>query len=207
MRLQHLGSTYFFQKIQFIEIIHRSQLADILQCIIGWDKAKIFCIVFSIAYIQLGQNTETLYCLDPKYRNSVLPIFGLDRIQILCVAQIRNIEILFCLYLVETEYRDSVFPRSKIQKFFIAFIWLGQNTDTLYSELKFVKKIYTTLFSGKRILHTENALIETIFASNKQQKCIIINLALFLSKLNKMCKLFNSYEKNYIQVCVNFQIF
>ena len=131
MRLQHLGSTYFFQKIQFIEIIHRSQLADILQCIIGWDKAKIFCIVFSIAYIQLGQNTETLYCLDPKYRNYVLPIFGLYRIQRLCIAYIQNIEYLYCLYLVGTENRDFLLPRSKIQKFCIAYFWLGQNTETV----------------------------------------------------------------------------
>ena len=59
------------------------------------------------------------------------------------------------------------------------------------------QKIYTTQFSGERILHTENALIETIFASNKQQKCIIIsNLALFWLKLNKMCKFFNSYEES-----------
>ena len=37
----------------------------------------------------------------------------------------------------------------------------------------------------------------TIFASNKQWKCIIIsNLALFWLKLNKMCKFFNSYEES-----------
>ena len=37
--------------------------------------------------------------------------------------------------------------------------------------------------------------METIFASNKQQKCIIIsNMALFWKKLNKMCKFFITYE-------------
>ena len=52
-------------------------------------------------------------------------------------------------------------------------------------------------FLGERILHTENAYIESIFASNKQWKCIIIsNLALFLLKLNKMCKFFKSYEES-----------
>ena len=77
------------------------------------------------------------------------------------------------------------------------------------------QKIYTTQFTGKRILHTKNAQIETIFASNKQQKCIIIsNLALFWLKLNKMCKFFNSYEESlhfgmcklakYIRNCVVF---
>ena len=45
------------------------------------------------------------------------------------------------------------------------------------------QKIYTTQFLGERILHTENAYTETIFASNKQPKCIIIsNLALFWLK-------------------------
>ena len=54
-----------------------------------------------------------------------------------------------------------------------------------------------TQFSGDRILHTENAKIETIFADNKQQKCIInSNLALFWLKLKKMCNFFNSYEKS-----------
>ena len=58
------------------------------------------------------------------------------------------------------------------------------------------QKIYMTQFSGERILHTENAYIETIFANNKQQKYIIIsNLALFWLKWNKMCKFFNSYEE------------
>ena len=42
------------------------------------------------------------------------------------------------------------------------------------------QKICMTQFSGERILHTENAEIETIFTSNKQRECIIIsNLALF----------------------------
>ena len=59
------------------------------------------------------------------------------------------------------------------------------------------QKNYTTQFLGERILHTENALIETIFASNKQQKCIIIsNLALFWLKLNKISKFFNTYEES-----------
>ena len=58
------------------------------------------------------------------------------------------------------------------------------------------QKIYTTQFSGERILHTKNTSIKTIFASNKQQKCIIVsNLALFWFKLNKMCKFFDSYEE------------
>ena len=52
-------------------------------------------------------------------------------------------------------------------------------------------------FLGERILHTENASIETIFASNKQRKCTVVsNLSLFWLKLNKMCKFFNSYEKS-----------
>ena len=59
------------------------------------------------------------------------------------------------------------------------------------------KKIYKAQFSGERILHTENVYIESIFASNEQWKCIIIsNLALFLLKLNKMCKFFKSYEES-----------
>jgi len=63
--------------------------------------------------------------------------------------------------------------------------------------LEICQKIYTTKFSGERILHTENAYIESIFASNKQWKCIIIsNLALFLLKFNKMCKFFKSYEES-----------
>ena len=65
------------------------------------------------------------------------------------------------------------------------------------------QKIYTTLFSSEIILHTENASIETIFASKKQRKCIIIsNFALFWLKLNKMCKFFNSYEESlHLGVC------
>ena len=137
MRLQHLGSTYFFQKIQFIEIIHRSQLADILQCIIGWDKAKIFCIVFSIAYIQLGQNTETLYCLDPKYRISVLPIFGWDRIQRLYIAQIRNFEILYCLYLVGLSCAAKCW-RLKLSK-----------SETLRGEIRLPLVIHSTIRDKK----------------------------------------------------------
>ena len=45
--------------------------------------------------------------------------------------------------------------------------------------------------------------IKAIFASNKQQKCIIINdLALFWLKLNKMCKFLNSYKESlYLGVC------
>ena len=69
--------------------------------------------------------------------------------------------------------------------------------NQLKPTLKICQKIYTTQFSGERILYTENALIETIFANNKQQKYIIIsNLALFWLKLNKMCKFFNSYEES-----------
>ena len=36
------------------------------------------------------------------------------------------------------------------------------------TRLEICQKIYTTKFSGERILHTENAYIESIFASNKQ---------------------------------------
>ena len=51
------------------------------------------------------------------------------------------------------------------------------------------QKTYTTQFSGARILHTENAWIETNFASNKQRKCIIISdLALFCLELSSTCK-------------------
>ena len=74
------------------------------------------------------------------------------------------------------------------------------------NRLGICQKIYTTQFSGKRILHTENAYIETIFANNKQQKYIIIsNLALFWLILNKMCRFFNSYEESlcvYVYECV-----
>ena len=87
--------------------------------------------------------------------------------------------------------------------------------NTSYIRLGICQKIYTTLFSAARILHTENAYIETIFASNKQQKCIIIsNLALFWLKLNKMCNFFNGYEESlhlgvgkltkYVRNCVVF---
>ena len=71
------------------------------------------------------------------------------------------------------------------------------------TRLGICQKIYTTQFTGKRILHTKNAQIQTIFASNKQQKCIIIsNLALFWLKLNKMCKFFNLYEESlHLGVC------
>ena len=42
--------------------------------------------------------------------------------------------------------------------------------------LEICQKIYTTQFSGERILHTENANINwDFFPSNKQQKCIIIS--------------------------------
>ena len=53
-----------------------------------------------------------------------------------------------------------------------------------------------TQFLGKRILHTENAYITTIFAS-KQRKCFNIgDLVLFWLKLKKMCKFFDSYEES-----------
>ena len=39
---------------------------------------------------------------------------------------------MYCLCLVGTEDRDSVMPRFKIEKFYIAYIWLGQNIETLY---------------------------------------------------------------------------
>ena len=61
------------------------------------------------------------------------------------------------------------------------------NPEIHIHRLEICQKIYTTQFLGKIILHTENAYIETIFASNKQRKCMIIsNLALFWSKLNKI---------------------
>ena len=80
-------------------------------------------------------------------------------------------------------------------------------------DLEFCQKIYTTQFLGERILHTENAEIESIFAGNKQRKCIIIsNLTLFWLKLNIMCKFFNSYVESlnlgvsrlakYVRICV-----
>ena len=58
------------------------------------------------------------------------------------------------------------------------------------------QKNYTTKFSDERILHTENSLIETFFARDKQRKCIIIsNLALFWLKLNSY------YESLHLGVC------
>ena len=64
------------------------------------------------------------------------------------------------------------------------------------SRLGICQKIYTTKFSDERILHTENALIETFFARDKQRKCIIIsNLALFWLKLNSY------YESLHLGVC------
>ena len=72
----------------------------------------------------------------------------------------------------------------------------GLSLFYLSGRLGICQKIYTTQFSGERILHTKNTSIKTIFASNKQQKCIIVsNLALFWFKLNKMCKFFDSYEE------------
>ena len=72
---------------------------------------------------------------------------------------------------------------------------LGKPQNTTY-RLGICQKIYTTKFSGKRILHTENALIETFFARDKQRKCIIIsNLALFWLKLNSY------YESLHLGVC------
>ena len=79
---------------------------------------------------------------------------------------------------------------------------LKDDYQGIFKEIQFrfrlgiCQKIYTTQFSGERILHTKNTSIKTIFASNKQQKCIIVsNLALFWFKLNKMCKFFDSYEE------------
>ena len=64
------------------------------------------------------------------------------------------------------------------------------------SRLGICQKIYTTKFSDEIILHTENALIETFFARDKQRKCIIIsNLALFWLKLNSY------YESLHLGVC------
>ena len=63
-----------------------------------------------------------------------------------------------------------------------------------------------TQFSGDRILHTENAKIETIFADNKQQKCIInSNLALFWLKLKKCVISLTVMKKVYIYMCANLQ--
>ena len=65
-----------------------------------------------------------------------------------------------------------------------------------WPRLGICQKIYTTKFSDERILHTENALIETFFARDKQRKCIIIsNLALFWLKLNSY------YESLHLGVC------
>ena len=70
-------------------------------------------------------------------------------------------------------------------------LWLEHlkwnNLCHMIVRLGICQKIYTTQFSGERILHTENAKIDNIFAGKKQQKCIIIsNLALFWLKLNKI---------------------
>ena len=68
--------------------------------------------------------------------------------------------------------------------------------EHLWNRLGICQKIYTTKFSDERILHTENALIETFFARDKQRKCIIIsNLALFWLKLNSY------YESLHLGVC------
>ena len=70
-----------------------------------------------------------------------------------------------------------------------------KSTELKY-RLGICQKIYTTKFSDERILHTENALIETFFARDKQRKCIIIsNLALFWLKLNSY------YESLHLGVC------
>ena len=65
------------------------------------------------------------------------------------------------------------------------------------------KNLHDQIFGRKNFTHWKPS-IETIFASNKQRKCIVVsNLALFWLKLNTMCKFFNSYEGGYNQVCVN----
>ena len=62
-----------------------------------------------------------------------------------------------------------------------------------FADLEFVKKFTRPNFRPKEF----DTIYETIFASNKKQKCIIIsNLALFWLKLNKVCKFFNSYEES-----------
>ena len=79
---------------------------------------------------------------------------------------------------------------------------LKDDYQGIFKEIQFrfrlgiCQKIYTTKFSDERILHTENALIETFFARDKQRKCIIIsNLALFWLKLNSY------YESLHLGVC------
>ena len=81
----------------------------------------------------------------------------------------------------------------------VGFVWYCPNTD-----LKLVKKFTRPNFRAKEFYTLKTCTyIKTIFASNKQRKCIIIsNLALFWLKLNKMCKFFNSYEESlHLGVC------
>ena len=65
------------------------------------------------------------------------------------------------------------------------------------------KNLHDPIFGRKNFTHTGNAKFETIFASNKQQKCIIINiLVLFCLKLNIICKFFDNYEESlHLGVC------
>ena len=58
------------------------------------------------------------------------------------------------------------------------------------------KNLHDPIFGQKNFTHKKHVNWD-YFASNKQQKCIIIsNLALFWVKLNKMCKFFSSYEES-----------
>ena len=75
--------------------------------------------------------------------------------------------------------------------------FLPKFTSNVYPDLEFVKKFTQPNFRAKEFYTLKTRKIETIFASNKQQKFnIISNLALFWLKLNKMCKFFNSYEES-----------
>ena len=76
------------------------------------------------------------------------------------------------------------------------------------------KNLHAPIFRQKNFTHWKR-VSRDYFASNKHRKYIIIsNLALFLLKLNKMCKYFNSYEESlqlgvcklakYVRNCVVF---
>ena len=63
-------------------------------------------------------------------------------------------------------------------------------------DLKSVKKFTRPNFRAKEF-YTVKTPKSTIFASNKQRKCIVIsNLGLFWLKLDKMCNFFNSCEES-----------
>ena len=69
--------------------------------------------------------------------------------------------------------------------------------------MKFVKKFTRPNFQAKEFYTLKTRKSSLFFASNKQRKCIIIiNLALFWLKLNKICEFFNIYEESlHLGVC------